>query len=65
MTSNFIDQFGFNEEEFGEQEEKSEWVGIPDFVISIHVDLFPIWLYLYQTTSFNIGWSWRYLQTAK
>ena len=24
MTSNFIDQFGFNEEEFGEQEEKTE-----------------------------------------
>lgn len=26
MTSNFIDQFGFNEEEFAEQEEKIEWV---------------------------------------
>lgn len=24
MTSNFIDQFGFNEEEFAEQEEKIE-----------------------------------------
>lgn len=24
MTSNFIDQFGFNEEEFGEHEEKTE-----------------------------------------
>ena len=26
MTSNFIDQFGFNEEEFTEQEESAEWV---------------------------------------
>lgn len=24
MTSNFIDQFGFNEDEFGEHEEKTE-----------------------------------------
>jgi len=33
MTSNFIDQFGFNEEEFAEQEEKIEWV-----------TFFPLWL---------------------
>ena len=26
MTSNFIDQFGFNEDEFAEPDERVEWV---------------------------------------
>ena len=37
MTSNFIDQFGFNEEEFGEQEEKTEWVNLRFFM---HAELY-------------------------
>ena len=27
MTSNFIDQFGFNDDEFTEQDENIKWVG--------------------------------------
>lgn len=43
MTSNFIDQFGFNEEEFGEQEEKSDSpftdrITSIDFGISVNED---------------------------
>ena len=30
MTSTFIDQFGFNEDEFAEQEERVEWVEFSD-----------------------------------
>lgn len=46
MTSNFIDQFGFNEEEFGEQEEKTdspfgERISSIDFSVSVNDDTRP------------------------
>lgn len=37
MTANFVDQFGFNDEEFSEHDENIKWVSFSDPVISAEI----------------------------